>query len=209
MNSPREKTAANSTRKQKVGLESSATRARLLEAAEQLMLEEGYAAVTSRRLGAKAGVRSQLVHYYFPSMDELFVALFRHCFEKGSQAAVDALSSDQPLRVIWQQAIDLKGTALSLEFMALANHRKAIRAEFAKYGEQLRQIQHDALIKHLQSRGITANISPKIISLLLSSIGMLITLESQVGMSYAHDEALILVELVLREFEASGMIRIG
>ncbi len=38
---------------------------------------------------------------------------------------------------------------------------------------------------------------------------MLITLESQVGMSYAHDEALILVELVLREFEASGMIRIG
>jgi len=173
------------------------------------MLEEGYASVTSRRLGNKAGLRPQLVHYYFPSMDDLFVALFRHCYEKGLQAAVDALHSDQPLRVVWQQAIDLRGTALSLEFMALANHRKTIRAEIAGYGERLRHIQHDALVAHLQKRGLTANVAPKIISLLLSSIGMLIALESQVGMTYAHDEALMLVESVLREFEASGMIRIG
>ena len=172
------------------------------------MLEEGYMAVTSRRLGSRAGLRPQLVHYYFPSMDELFVALFRYRYEQGLQAASEALNSDQPLRVIWEQAKDLKGTSLSLEFMALANHRKAIRAEIAKYGEQLRQIQYEALVKHFASRDFIPKISPKILSLLLSSIGMLIVLESQVGMTYAHDEATALVESLLRNFEATGTIKL-
>lgn len=57
------------TRKQPVGLEKSETRTALLEAAERLMGEEGYAAVTSRRLGAYAGVRPQLVHYYFRTIE--------------------------------------------------------------------------------------------------------------------------------------------
>ena len=42
-----------------------------MDAAEQLLLEEGYAAVTSRRVGARAGLKPQLVHYYFRTMDDL------------------------------------------------------------------------------------------------------------------------------------------
>ena len=49
----------------------SATRALLIDATIQIMLEEGYAAATSRRVAAKAGVKPALVHYYFPTMDEL------------------------------------------------------------------------------------------------------------------------------------------
>ena len=41
------------------------------------MVDEGYAAATSRRVAAKAGVKPALVHYYFPSMDDLFVAVLR------------------------------------------------------------------------------------------------------------------------------------
>src|ERR1700746_1245156 len=52
-------------------------RGRLLDAAEQLMIEEGYAAVTSRRLAHKAGLKPQLVHYYFRTMEELFLEVFR------------------------------------------------------------------------------------------------------------------------------------
>jgi AcrR family transcriptional regulator len=196
------------TRKQKVGLESSATRALLLEAAEQLMLEAGYMAVTSRRLGNKAGVKPQLVHYYFPSMDDLFVALFRHSFGQGLKAAAEALRSDQPLRVIWEQSKDFKSTSLSLEFMALANHRKAIRSEIEKFGEQLRQLQLQALEKHFALRGITPQIPPKLMSLFLSSIGLFIVLESQVGITSAHAEAEALVELALRQFETTGRINL-
>jgi AcrR family transcriptional regulator len=49
----------------------------LIEATAQVMLDEGYASATSRRVAAKAGVKAALVHYYFPSMDDLFVAVLR------------------------------------------------------------------------------------------------------------------------------------
>src|SRR5580693_6739527 len=52
------------------------TREAILAAAETIMTEEGYAAVTSRRVAEKAGLKSQLVHYYFGTMDELFVAVY-------------------------------------------------------------------------------------------------------------------------------------
>ena len=68
-------TSAPSPRR--IGAVDSKTRAQLLDAAELLLLEEGYAAVTSRRVAAKAGLKPQLVHYYFRTMDDLFVEVFR------------------------------------------------------------------------------------------------------------------------------------
>ena len=52
-------------------------RERLMEATAQIMRDEGYAAATSRRVAARAGVRSALVYYYFPTMDDLFLAVLR------------------------------------------------------------------------------------------------------------------------------------
>ena len=47
------------------------------------MLEEGYAAVTSRRVAAQAGLKPQLVHYYFRTMDDLFLAAYRRRADQG------------------------------------------------------------------------------------------------------------------------------
>ena len=47
------------------------------------MLEEGYAAVTSRRVAAKANLKPQLVHYYFRTMDDLFLAIHRRRVAAG------------------------------------------------------------------------------------------------------------------------------
>ena len=41
------------------------------------MRDEGYAAVTSRRVAEQAGLKPQLVHYYFRTMDDLFLEMFR------------------------------------------------------------------------------------------------------------------------------------
>ena len=60
-------------------------RAVLLDAAERLLLTEGYAAVTSRRVAAEAGLKPQLVHYYFATMDDLYLAVFRRRAEEGSR----------------------------------------------------------------------------------------------------------------------------
>ncbi|CAN7274534.1 TetR/AcrR family transcriptional regulator [Phenylobacterium sp. LjRoot219] len=194
------------TRRQKVGLESSATRIALLDAAELLMREEGYAAVTSRRIGATAGVKPQLVHYYFRTMDDLFIALFQRRAERGVEAAAQAMESDTPLRALWDQSRDPTDVAMNLEFMALANHRKALRVEMGLFGERLRKIQQDALARHFQRRGIDPQISPGVVTLIMAGVGSVLVLEATINMSNAHEATEALVEDYLRRFEAAEAV---
>jgi hypothetical protein len=44
----------------------------------------------------------------------------------------------------WTLQSDPKYTALAMEFMALANHRKAIRDEIKRYAEYSRRLQAEA-----------------------------------------------------------------
>jgi AcrR family transcriptional regulator len=191
-------------RKQKIGLESSATRTLLLDAAEAMMREEGYAAVTSRRLGARAEVRPQLVHYYFPSMDELFVTLYRRRAEKVLRYAAEILSADQPLKVLWTQSSDATDVALNLEFMALGNHRKLVRAETAKHGEALRRMQLQALQLYFEQRGITPRIPPAAIMMILASTGFLLMLEAEAAMSVGHEEAEAFILAAIESLGSTG-----
>src|SRR5215469_2310291 len=110
----------------------STTRDMLVAATSQIMVEEGYAAATSRRVAAKAGVKPALVHYYFPSMDDLFVAVLRDKAEHNLQLQREAIAEAEPLHALWQ----LNGATdaqLFTEFLAMANHRKAIRSEISAY----------------------------------------------------------------------------
>ena len=61
-------------------------RLRLIEATVQIMHDEGYAAATSRRVAAKAGVKQALVYYYFPTMDDLFLEVLKVGADDGSGA---------------------------------------------------------------------------------------------------------------------------
>jgi AcrR family transcriptional regulator len=116
------------TSSRRIGATTSKTRAVLLTATEQLMLEEGYAAVSSRRVAARAGVKASLVHYYFPTLDDLFISVYRRRSEANLQRLVEDLQSDRPLHAIWEYANNPTGTALTSEFLALANQRKTIQA---------------------------------------------------------------------------------
>ncbi|MGK2908303.1 MAG: TetR family transcriptional regulator [Sphingobium sp.] len=42
-------------------------------------MEEGYAAVSGRKVAARAGLNASLIHYYFPTSDDLLVAAYRRC----------------------------------------------------------------------------------------------------------------------------------
>ncbi len=180
-------------------------RAVLLDAAEQLMLEEGYAAVTSRRLAAAAGLKPQLVHYYFRTMDDLFLEVFRRRAEEGLAYLTEALSSDQPLRAMWDDATDARGTALTTEFAALANHRKAIGVEIARYGERFRKQQADGLAKALQRPGSgRAAVPPIVLSVLLTSVSVVLGMEQALGMSAGHAETIEEIDHYLRELDPSS-----
>jgi len=80
------------------------------------MLKEGYAAVSSRSVAAAVGIQAPLVHYYFPSIDELFVAVLQRRAGRSVERMVEALASAQPLRAWWEIASEPRGAALFVEF---------------------------------------------------------------------------------------------
>ena len=141
------------TSARRIGAPDAKNRGVLLDAAEQLMLEEGYAAVTSRRVAEKAALKPQLVHYYFRTMDDLFLAAFRRRAEEGLAVQAQVLQSRQPLWALWRFSTDPAATAITMEFIALANHRKALKAEIAYYAERFREEQQKALSAVLQRYG--------------------------------------------------------
>ncbi|WP_374024473.1 TetR/AcrR family transcriptional regulator [Mycobacterium sp. HNNTM2301] len=193
-------TSASAVRR--IGAPDAKNRGLLLDAAEQLMLEEGYAAVTSRRLANKAGLKPQLVHYYFRTMEELFLEVFRRRADEGLQAQAQLLQSPQPLWALWRFGTDPAFTRISMEFMALANHRKDMRREIAYYAERFREEERKAVAAALQRYGAENDDVPAVVwTVLMSSLSRMLVLEQAIGMSGGHAETVELVEKYLRRLE--------
>jgi AcrR family transcriptional regulator len=186
----------------RIGAEDSETRAQLVDAAEELLLEEGYAAVTSRRVAAKAGLKPQLVHYYFRTMDDLFLEIFRRRAEDDIVRFERAVAADGSLRHLWRLNADPRRTAFTIELVALANHRKAIRDEIGRYAERFRAAQLDAMATALERSGVGADDLPPIVALLLmTGLTQVLSLEQALGMTAGHDTARAFIEHALDELE--------
>lgn len=179
-------------------------RERLMEATAQIMLEEGYAAATSRRVAARAGVRSALVYYYFPAMDDLFVAVLRAGSEGSLARMRQAITADEPLREMWSINTDPRWTGLYTEFVALANHRKLISAELKSYAERVRDIETAAATVALRAHGLDLNEYPPVaISMLVAQIARSLCNESAIGMTEGHEQMRELVDRLLNRFAST------
>lgn len=179
------------------------TREQLLDAAERLLLTEGYAAVTSRRVGGEAGVNPALVHYHYGSMDDLFLAVYRRRVDEGIGRLRTVLDDPQPLWALWEYNSDPRGTAFTMEFVALANHRPVIRAEIAASASRVRDLQVDALRRILRGYGVARRECPPLVaSVLLSSVSRYLVLEEQaLGLTEGHADTVRFVEGFLRRYE--------
>jgi TetR/AcrR family transcriptional regulator len=186
----------------RIGAEDSATRAQLLDAAEQLLLGDGYAAVTSRRVAAKAGLKPQLVHYYFRTMDDLFLAVFRRRADQNFARFERSVTGPASLRALWDLNADPRGAAFMIEFVALANHRKAIRAEIASYAERWRATQLDALTAALAAAGLDPEqLPPAAALLLMTGLAQVLALEQALGVTAGHDATTTFVERAIRRLD--------
>ncbi len=167
------------------------------------MLEEGYPAVTSRQVAARAGLKPQLVHYYFRTMDDLFLALFRDRASQGFARQAQAISSTQPLWSLWELNRDPRGTALTMEFVALANHRKAIHSEISVFAERYRAEQlavlRAAFARHQLNE---AEFPPMVVTVLMTSLTRMLVIEQEsLGLSTGHAETVAFVEQLLERIE--------
>jgi|KBSSwiStaDraftv2_1062776.scaffolds.fasta_scaffold1433378_1 AcrR family transcriptional regulator len=169
-------------------------RGALLDAAESLMLEEGYAAVTTRRVATRAGVNNGLIHYYFGTMDSMFVDLFRRSVGR-SFAQMPTTSSTQPLWEMWEAMRDFSGNALMSEFIALSNHRPLVREEIASQSALVREAHVVEMSRVLASYGVVEpEASPAAIGLLMMGTARFLQMEAAFGLTVGHDDLIQVIE---------------
>src|SRR5262245_61789639 len=198
----RRKAAATDATPRRSGANDSSTRTALLDAAEALMLEEGYAAVSSRRVAERAGANAALIYYYFDTMDGLFVELFRRGAERGLERQAAALNSPQPLWGLWEVFHDHINSVRTVEFFALANHRKAIRSVIFEYSARYRQMQLDILSRVLEAYGLDVHTWPPVALILaMGSLSLLQLIEQGFGFDVGHAEMIAVVERELTKLE--------
>jgi len=165
------------------------TRKLILDATETLMVEEGYAAVSSRRVAQELGLNAATVHYYYPTTDDMFVALHRRMTERQLEELGKVLASDDPLQAFWRFQSSSAQTALGVEFLALSNHRKAIRDILAGSTNEARDAQVLRLDQAIGGLAVDPTVLPPIaLATVLVAVGRLLANEERVGITRGHDE---------------------
>jgi AcrR family transcriptional regulator len=166
------------------------------------MVKHGYAAVTTRRVSVVAGVNSGLVHYYFGTMDDLFLALFRRRSERSLQRLDRVLDDPQPLWALWEHSYEPSSNAIVMEFIALANHRKVIKKEIAAYSRKHRRLQLERLTTMLEGYGVDPQQWPAAaLVVLMAGAARFLLLEDSFGVDIGHREAVAVIEREIRALE--------
>ncbi len=169
------------------------------------MLKDGYAAVTSRRVEAEAGIK---LHYHFGTIDDLFIAVVRRHGERSVARLADALASPEPLRAWWQLVSDRRGNALLVELTAAANHRPALQAETASFARQVRRMQLEALDALLDDYDIDREqFPPALVASAVQGMGFVMAHDQAAAFDTAQEEASAAMARLLDRLEATRAAR--
>jgi len=182
-----------------MGPQDSATSNALLDATERVLREEGYAAATSRRIAQEAGVKQQLVYYYFRTMDELLVATFKRRTQRALARLEEDLATDRPIPALWEHLTSIVDARLVFEFVALANRNEGIREEVARFVTASRKIEAAAIARQFAAEGREMGpITPSAAAFIMYCVSLILRREAATGITEGHDDVLALMDWALK-----------
>lgn len=171
----------------------------MLNAAEEILREEGYAALTSRRVSEVLGVKQRLLYYYFRTMDDLLQETFKRLSIRELTRLREALASERPLHEVWDICINTSDARLISEYMALANRNEGVREEVIDFIDESRKIQIAALRKAMAKNGtLDQALPPEVIAFMGTSIALALNREASLGITKGHHAT----KKVIKEFFA-------
>ncbi len=191
----------------RAGTRRSAKRRAILRATQPVVLGEGYASVTFERVTSVAGVTKGLVYYYFSTLDELFIAVLQDSMDHFLARMTAATAPAAALRTAWAYAGDQTGTALMVEFLALANHRSEVRAAIGECAERARRALTQVLGANLSDGRMFAMASGSAAAFMLTCIPRLIAMEELVGADLGHSDAMAAGQKLLEVAEGPQKLR--
>lgn len=170
----------------------------IVDAAEALLADSGGETFSARSVTSRAGLKSQLLYYYFNTMDDLILAVMRR-IEARRLARLDAaLAAPDPLRALWEMDSDPTVTSLSTRILALAGRNSAVRDEIIRSARKVRALQTDALSRLLAERGVDlARFPPAGVAFAISALARTMEAEAAFGLDDGHAEATAMIERLI------------
>ena len=181
-----------------------------LDAAERLLIDVGYAGISTRRLADEAGANHGLVHYYFGSMEQLFVRVLERFTERlidrqrGMYARTDMSGVEK-----WRTAMGFLESDLEagypkiwLELQALGWNRPDIAERVAEVNREWRAVLTDAFDRMADEYGLDREQFPlaALVSLTMTfNEGIMV--ERLSGISAGHRDLMEMVERWLGSLE--------
>jgi len=169
----------------------------LLDAAEQLLYEVGYAGVTTRAVAEAAGLNHGLVHYYFGSMDELLTQTLARFAEQLAEA-LEALYADPHLSFaekwrlgsqFWVEEPTSRFPKILLELLAMGWNMPSLRTRLTDVHAKFRAIFERHFAQAMRDYGLDETQIPlKVIVAAVTSYQLGLIVEGLSGVEEGHRE---------------------
>jgi TetR/AcrR family transcriptional regulator len=172
----------------------STAEAALLDAAERLLVDVGYAGITTRRLAEEAGVNHGLVHYYFGSNENLLVRALERFTERLVERQRELYSADMPFVEKWRTAMryliseDVTYEKIWLELQALAWNNPDVRERLARVNAEWRAVLTEAFEEPHRELGIDMPLEALVSLVITFNVGIMV--ERLGGIETGHAELL-------------------
>ena len=183
MTQPAQKTAARSTAEEA-----------LLDAAERLLVEIGYAGITTRRLAEEAGVNHGLVHYYFGSIENVLLRALERFTEGLIQRQRELYAADMTFIEKWRTAMrylvgeDVTYEKIWLELQALAWNKPELHEHLAHVNDEWRAVLTQAFEEPHRELGIEMPLDALVSLVITFNLGIMV--ERLGGIETGHPELL-------------------
>jgi len=179
----------------------------LLDAAEQLLVEVGHGAITTRKLAERAGVNHGLVHYYFGSMEELLLRVVERFTDALIERQRAMYAADTPFIDRWREAMrfldedtDSGYHKVWLEMQAMAWNDTAIRDRLQQVHLRWMEVVDGAFASGLAELGVDPVAFPtRAVVGLVITFNQGIMVERLLGVDSGHRELLAMIDRTVDE----------
>ena len=178
----------------KVSAARSSAEEALLDAAERVLVDAGYAGITTRRLAEEAGVNHGLVHYYFGSVENLLVRTLERFTERLIARQRELYAADLPFLDKWRTAMrylmseDVAYEKIWLELQALAWNQPDLRERVDGVSAEWRAVLMEAFAEPREQYGIEMPLDALVSLVMTFNEGIMV--ERLSGVTEGHEQLL-------------------
>jgi AcrR family transcriptional regulator len=181
----------------------------LLDAAERLLIEGGYAALTTRSVAAEARVNHGLVHYYFGSMEELLLQVLERFTDRLVERQTAMYEADVPFLEKWrtamrwlEQDVEAGYPKVWWELQAMAWNHPEMRDRLVRVDAAWRSLLRTHFASALDEYGVEFPLEATVALVIAFNKG--IQIEQLSGISAGHRELLDWIDGWLERREGGG-----